>query len=65
MPDPTGTVSIRPNARVSWPLAALTVPMMIFLPPVSFSLIPALALNRLVFRDLGRFRGASAPHAAE
>ena len=58
-------VPVAPDAQVSWPVAALIVTMMILLPLVGASLIAVLALDWVVFRKLGWFRGASAPHAAE
>ena len=50
---------------ISWPVATLILTLMILLPLVGASLIVALALDWIVFRKLGWFRGASAPQAAE
>ena len=67
MRRPRGSLGVpaAPDAQVSWPVAAVIVTMMILLPLVGASLIAVLALDWFVFRKLGWFRGASAPHAAE
>ncbi|MEM9796851.1 MAG: PepSY domain-containing protein [Pseudomonadota bacterium] len=60
MRRPAGTLGVpqAPEARLGWPIAALTLVLMLLFPLMGASLLLALALDRLLFRRLGWFRGS-------
>ncbi|MEM7490966.1 MAG: PepSY domain-containing protein, partial [Pseudomonadota bacterium] len=63
MRRPVGTLGVpqAPEARLGWPMAALTVTLMLLFPLMGASLLLALALDWLLFKRLGWFRAGAAP----
>jgi uncharacterized iron-regulated membrane protein len=64
---PAGTLGVpqAPEVRLGWPMAALAVTLMILFPLMGASLLAALALDWLLFRRLGWFRGGGSRIPAE
>ncbi|GIT90570.1 sulfite reductase [Jannaschia pagri] len=59
MRRPAGSLGVpaAPEARLGWPMAALTLGLMVLFPLMGASLLLALALDWLLFKRLGWFQG--------
>ncbi len=63
MRRPEGSLGVpqAPDTALGWPMAALTVALMLLLPLMGASLLLALALDWVIFKRLGWFRASATP----